>query len=177
MEPIKYFLRGDCPGEYFECSRLSATLTKSSCADMWRQARKEKDNFRLHHCRNCKIGAMHAGEHEISTSRLSGKRICARCHRPSNRFISDNICVSCYNRQQEWLKGKNAKGTKPIKQRPLKPMSVPYVTGDELHIARAVLAESTNEMIIRMLRDSQKNVRFGFYRRALAIEARELVSD
>ena len=179
MEPIRYFTMDGCQGEYFGCSRLSATLNRDSCASMWRQANSSGQVTTRHEkCKGCLIGALHAGESsEISTSMLMGKRICARCHKLSRRFVQNDICVSCYNRQREWLRGRNARGTKPIKQKPLHPVSVPYMAGNEVHVPKAALSESTVEMITRILRDSRKEVTFGFFKRALANGIGEMVGD
>lgn len=168
MESIKYFAREDCPGDFFECGKLSATLSKSSCASMWRKAFSRNGNYQ-EKCRGCPIGAMHAGEHEISTSRLAGKKICVRCHRASNRFVFNDICVSCYNREREWVKGRNAKGTKPVKQKPLHSLTLPYLTAEkQVGVVRKKTAESTSEMITKVLRDSQKKVMFGFFKGVLS---------
>lgn len=46
--------------------------------------------------------------------------ICVRCHQPSvRRLIYGNLCISCANRQFEYIRGRNAKGTVPIKHPPL----------------------------------------------------------
>lgn len=178
MGPVKYFAMDNCPGEYFTCEKLSATLSKTSCADLWRRARRETDNIRMDKCRGCAIGALHAGEPLTLPSRLSARRICVRCHRQSNRFVFGTICVSCYNRQQEWVVGRNAKGTKPIKQKPLYPLVLPYLSAErEVFVEKAVMAESAEEMIVRVLKGSQGKVMFGFFKGVLFNEAGAMVSD
>lgn len=168
METVEYFAMEGCPGEYFRCEKLSATLGTESCADMWRKAHSgENTAHRYEKCKGCCIGARHAGEGEASMSLLFGRRICARCHKLSRRFVYNDICVSCYNRQREWIKGRNARGTKPVKQPPLHPVSIAYIVGGEIQASKAVMSESTVEMVTRILRDSRKEVTFGFFRRAL----------
>lgn len=178
MEPIKYFAMESCSGEFFACSRLSATLSSASCAGMWRHANLEKESYRHEKCKGCQIGAFHAGEKEMSSSKLMGKKICARCHKLSRRFVRNDICISCYNRQQEWVKGRNARGTTPIKQKPLYPGNVPYlVAGKEMHIAKVDLVESTVELVTKILRDNRKEVMFGFFTRAIVDGSRKMVAD
>lgn len=166
INAVEYFSMPSCPGQFFKCSRLSATLSTASCASRWKQANQSHD--RCQQCAGCPIGAQHAGETQASTSLLMGKPICARCHRSSDRLVNKKICVSCYNRQREWVIGRNAKGTIPVKQKPLRPMQLPYLAGGSLQIAASDLAESTSELIISVLRDSRKDVVFGFFARALA---------
>ncbi|WP_431860191.1 hypothetical protein [Azospirillum sp.] len=39
--------------------------------------------------------------------------ICPRCTREASRLIKGRLCVSCYNREREVERGRNAKGTTP----------------------------------------------------------------
>src|SRR5690606_2664063 len=43
-------------------------------------------------------------------------RPCTRCEVGSFRLVSGRLCPSCYNRQREWIVGRNAKGGKPTIQ-------------------------------------------------------------
>lgn len=44
-------------------------------------------------------------------SRQGKPRICLRYGRDDQRIVQERgICLSCYNRQGEWLRGRNAKG-------------------------------------------------------------------
>lgn len=51
---------------------------------------------RLANCKGCPLGAEHAGEPLVLSSPLYERRICSRCHRPSDRLINDEHCPSCY---------------------------------------------------------------------------------
>ncbi len=67
MGMVEYFERPEIPGvPAFRCVKLSATLSVTSCATMWKQA--NHDNVeRLNRCKTCPIGAVHAGETAAST--------------------------------------------------------------------------------------------------------------
>jgi hypothetical protein len=64
-------------------------------------------------CRDCRIGAAHAGERHVHHSKIFDLGICPRCRRGGSRMIGGRLCVSCYNREREFKIGRNAKGTKP----------------------------------------------------------------
>jgi len=169
---IEYFAMDGCPGQFFRCDKLSATLKTETCALKWRESQRSQGHHggeqRSHGCMRCHIGAMHAGETQASTSAIMGRPLCSRCHRSATRLVAKAICVSCYNRQREWVIGRNAKGTKPVKQKPLYHIRLPHLSGDKLTVARAEYVESTAEMIIRILKSSRQQVTFGFAARAMA---------
>ena len=165
MMETQYFDMAGCPGQFFRCTRLSATLSVDSCASRWKKAQRDRESCRQ--CVNCPVGASHAGETQTSTSTLLGRPICCRCHRGSDRLVSKHICVSCYNRQREWVLGRNAKGTKPVKQRPLRPIQIAYYADAEIKTIKASLAESATEMIVHVLRHTKQQVTFGFFARAM----------
>lgn len=123
MSLVTYFSRSDCPGQFFECSRLRGAVTTDWCARQWCEVNQLPDGRRHPRwvsCSGCELGAEHAGvESEQLPSALSEMRICARCTLESNRIIRGYLCVSCYNREREYRIGRNAKGTRPIKHPPL----------------------------------------------------------
>jgi hypothetical protein len=159
---MDYTVNALTPGVmYFRCDRMRATLSTSACSGMWRKANDDGDTDRSA-CRLCPIGAGHAGELDASMSPLKGSCTCARCHRPAGRLIGGMVCVSCMNRQYEWLKGKNAKGTAPVKLTCLSRRRIRYSSGGEA--CNLVLQHSLDmdELIVATLRDSKNQVRFGF---------------
>jgi hypothetical protein len=92
----------------FDCTALHASLSPSSCADNY-------INRKCFACTGCSIGATHSGK-AIQTSpdvaHRSGE--CIRCRRQDvRRQIAGALCVPCYNREREVLKGRNAKGAYP----------------------------------------------------------------
>lgn len=102
---IKYFSIDALPGRYFNCERLSGTMTDCSCAA---QFRKHKGGSSK--CSDCETGALHAGERIVHAL---PERFCPRCGGTDKRLIYGNICISCYNRGRELMAGKNAKGAFP----------------------------------------------------------------
>lgn len=150
------------PGRiYFDCDRLKAKLCVDTCSGMWRSANLEGHPER-EACKRCPIGAEHAGELFASTSHLAGTLTCARCHTPAGRLIGRMHCVSCKNREYEFVKGRNAKGSPPVKLACLARRSVRYVAGGKpcsLTLSRAL---DQDELIVATLRDSKHTVRFGF---------------
>lgn len=159
---VEYFKREEVPGkEFFRCDRYSSTLSVDSCAAMWRSA--NTDNVeRLYKCKSCPIGAVHAGETAASMSPFMGTTVCARCHRISMRLIGKMICVSCYNRQREWVIGKNAKGAKPVHMQRLDSRSIAFSAGEESRSLKLPLTTDTTELVVAVLRDSKKSVEFCF---------------
>ncbi|WP_454764434.1 hypothetical protein [Cupriavidus campinensis] len=160
---VVYFELAELPGRrYFACGPLLATLDADACAGNWRRANNDRDISRLK-CRGCQIGAEHAGESGVNNSPFRGKLICGRCHRGASRLIHGHLCVSCYNRQREWLIGKNAKGSPPIKLARLDSRSVTYQRADgTVHIRAIDRTVDMEEVLVAVLRDEQQAVRFGW---------------
>lgn len=158
-----YFELPEIPGKpHFKCDKLRATLSVSSCAAMWRQA--NHDNVeRLSRCKTCPIGATHAGETAASMSPLMGQCVCARCQRTATRLIGKHLCISCWNRQREWIIGKNAKGTKPTRMAPLGERHIRYFVAGEPRTLKIDLTVDNTEMVVAVLRDSKKRVTFAFH--------------
>ncbi|MEX3764416.1 hypothetical protein [Paraburkholderia phenoliruptrix] len=157
---LDYFEMPELPGKkFFRCERYNATLSTDTCASNWRAGNDEGAHARMR-CKVCPLGAIHAGETAASMSPLKGQTICGRCHQGCTRLIGKHLCVSCYNRQREYLLGKNAKGTKPVKLAPLEPRAIRYMAGSVPTILRMQLSVDTDELIVTALRDSKDRVRF-----------------
>lgn len=103
---INYFAMTGVVGQYFECGKLRATLTPDACSGRW----KKSNHQSVCHC--CEIGAQHSGKTVISRSAIP-ELMCTRCHRGASRLVRGCLCVSCWNREAEVIKGFNAKGTPP----------------------------------------------------------------
>lgn len=159
----EYFELDVLPGvQMFRCERHHATMQPKRCADMWRQANGRGAPERLDACRNCPIGAEHAGVREISLSPLRGMSICARCHQGATRLIRGHLCVSCYNRQREYLLGRNARGSAPKMHPPLHPLEIRFKAGGELRSLAVAHATGPDELVVAALRDTGQQVTFGF---------------
>ena len=103
------------PGiELVECPPYRMHLLQSRCADQWQSvAGKPRHKLeRLQHCSGCKLGAERAGVRPEPTPL---PRFCCRCLTLSPRLIGKRLCPSCYNRELEIRKGRNARGTAPTK--------------------------------------------------------------
>lgn len=159
---VEYFTLPELPDKpMFRCERLHATLQVSACSARWTEANARGASERLDLCRNCPLGAKHAGVGEISLSPLRGMSICARCHQGATRLVGKHLCISCYNRQREYLIGRNAKGSKPVKHPPLLRFEVRYQAGGKVErLARE--AVNSQELVIAALRDTSKQVTFAF---------------
>lgn len=159
---VEYFSVQAMPGHaFFKCDALRASLTTNSCAKNWGQANHEGSEARMT-CRRCPIGAFHAGEVDANMSPLKGTLTCGRCHRGSERLIGGHVCVSCKNREYEVLRGYNAKGSKPVNLPPLVPRRQRYLEADEVKVATRARTIDGEEMLIAILRDAAKRVRFAF---------------
>lgn len=161
---VDYFTIPELPDRpMFRCERRNATLQVESCAAIWKAANGKNNSECGGACRNCSLGALHAGEGDAVMSRWRGIEICSRCHRVGMRLIGGDICVSCWNRQREVIIGKNARGRKPLNHPPIAPRSIAVLTGDELVTISRPYAVCTEELVISALRDSSRQVYFGFH--------------
>ncbi len=160
---VSYFQSELMPGQQmFRCDRLSANLRVESCAGMWRKANAPGQMpERLFRCLSCPVGAEHAGEAGASCHRLRGQSICARCHRTDLRLIGGNLCVSCKNREYEWVKGRNAKGKPPKLHPVLERRRCVVAEGGEVREVVRELTAGVAEVVVELLRDSGRGVVFG----------------
>lgn len=159
---MDYFELPEIPGKpHFRCDRLRATLSVAACATMWRGG-NQRNEERLQRCKACPVGALHAGETAASMSPLMGQCVCARCHSGASRLIHKHLCVSCYNREREWIIGYNSKGTKPTKMSPLAARRIRYLCGGVPVTLALEHTKDTTELVVAALRDSRKRVVFAF---------------
>ena len=159
---VEYVEFAELPGvKHFHCSRYNATLSTESCAGNWREGNHLLSEKRMR-CRVCPIGAVHAGETAASMSPLKGSLICGRCHIGATRLIGKHLCISCYNRQREYLIGRNAKGSRPVKLAPLEPRRIRYMAGSTVKTLYMPLSVDTEELVVAALRDSRERVTFAW---------------
>lgn len=132
LPEISYFSPSFAPHlRLFRCESLRSDLTAAACA----RNHAEKLNEA---CVLCPIGAAHAGKRQPPHRSAARGRFCVRCLRTAAdlrqhegsgrlRLVGGLICVSCYNRQAEMLRGRNAKGGRPKKWSALlSPVSMVY---------------------------------------------------
>lgn len=146
---------------FFRCDTLLATISIEQCSSMWRQANERNSELRRQ-CRGCVLGSTHAGEPDANLCDIHEVKICSRCRREAPRLIWGNLCVSCQNRQYEFVRGKNARGKPLIKLPPLEPRTVNFRAGSAVRLHRAPLSSSVDELVVGTLRDAAKKVAFGF---------------
>lgn len=159
---ISYRFLAALPDEsFFDCGRLHATLSTSACADMWRQANEGRSE-RYSACRACFIGASHAGVDNATHSPIAGALVCARCTRGCTRLIHANLCVSCFNREREMIRGRNARGVPPTKLAPLAPRRIFFFANGYPHVVRSERTTSPAELLVATMRDAIHVVAFGW---------------
>jgi len=107
--------------ELFTCPNQPGNLrlTVTGCATMFKRAQKADLEFELSliPCRECETGSKNAN---VKVTPLF-HRMCVRCerHEVGIRLLSGLLCVSCWNRQSEVLKGRNGRGQAPTRFKPL----------------------------------------------------------
>jgi hypothetical protein len=104
--------------DLFRCTPWRATLSIPACAKRWTEAQtaRQERGEELRLCRQCPTGAIHAGKPFIHRSTVFANNTCPRCRRgTSRRMVGNRVCIGCYNRHREVLKGRNGKGTAPLK--------------------------------------------------------------
>lgn len=159
---IAYRAIPEMPGAaFFDCTRLHANLTTVACTAMWRSANEQRSE-RYTACRSCFVGATHAGVSNATRSPISCALVCARCARGATRLIHGNLCVSCYNRERELIRGRNARGMVPTKLAPLSPRQVFYMANGRAQVLRSERTTNSAELIIATLRDAMHTVAFAW---------------
>lgn len=160
---IEYFEHELLPGrKMFRCDKLHGTMQVTACGERWKVANSDDADGVHSGCKNCPIGARHAGVGEINQSPLRGALVCARCHRGTTRLIHRHLCVSCYNRQRELIHGRNARGSVPKKIKPLEKRRVALCVDGKVKIRESEYTADHVELIVAELRDNIKPVAFGF---------------
>lgn len=94
----------------FHCARHACDLSVSACAHNHVAAR-------MFACSGCAVGRQHAVAAGLLSARAAPVRSaldaarCCRCMRSASRLVHGKLCVSCFNREREFIRGRNAKGT------------------------------------------------------------------
>ena len=97
-------------------------MQPAACGEMHRAAVK-CHMARNSVCRQCPIGRRHAGKENDPEAGIAPKAYtCTRCGSQGTRMIPKyRLCVSCYNREREAARGRNAKNKRPVNFKPLRP--------------------------------------------------------
>ena len=108
----------DLNGALFDCPNIPGKLRLSpaSCAANYRSGKVAAAWQTTRFCKGCQIGAGHAGEvvQQVVIRKVS---LCRSCGAAGGRIVHGLLCVSCYNRLTEALRGRNARGKVPTKWR------------------------------------------------------------
>lgn len=158
---VEYFAIEGVPGRYFECPSGMGRLSVKSCAENYCIGQQGASaRYARLRCHGCGIGALHAAQQSgkpdpscAGRPMLSGRRICARCLRPSLRIIGGHLCVSCYNRQREALV-RQASGIASSHKRAPGSLRVLVVDGQRLSVMRVDRAASALEAAVIAARRS-----------------------
>jgi len=90
-------------------------LLPGACATRWRKAQTADPLGPGYRCRQCPVGAGHAGE--PVTQPVHGAGRCSWCGRLNGRLVLRHcICVSCYNRVTEIARQTGRRGRPPLKR-------------------------------------------------------------
>jgi len=114
-EGVEYFeiQAGGQSMRLFRCPSYRCDLSAQACAERFRLAQNLTDIAGVGHaaylCKHCPIGAQHAGK-SIKPRR---SHQCLRCGSWSPKLVRGLVCVPCYNRQQEVLRGQDRRGHRP----------------------------------------------------------------
>lgn len=143
---------------HFRCERLRAVIGTHECVQRWQGANQRKSE-RLVLCRRCPIGAAHArrdpacaDERPADTPGAVRAALCIRCGRPASRLIRGELCPSCWNREAEWRRGTNARGSPPIRYVPPRPWRVGVVGRDGRIGWRTFVGQNLIEAVARAVR-------------------------
>lgn len=157
----EYFEIPELPGKrMFNCDRRRAMLQVERCSAMWEAAQVKDASERYLLCRGCQLGAKHAGVTEATLSPLFASTICGRCHGTGARLICSHLCVSCYNRELEYVKGRTRRGRAPQNHPTLHRVSVRYAAGGKVKVRTMGRATGTSELVVAVLRDEPKQATF-----------------
>jgi len=159
---IRYYEIAKLPRrKFFRCERLLANLHVEACGEMWIHANTRNDEARRR-CKGCPLGAVHAGEPDANLSYLRGSNVCSRCQRMATRLVNGELCISCQNRQYEWINQRNAKGNIPSEKLRLDARCLRYVDGDAAHFLRRSHSRNLEELMISVVRRASQCVVFGW---------------
>jgi hypothetical protein len=174
-----YFEIADAPGRrFFRCAKLRSTLSTQACAANFLRSQKlrPEEVTGTHLCRECPLGAHHAGVPLIRRSGLYHIDLCPRCRRYHSRIIGGTRCVSCTNREYEWIRGANAKGTPP-QMAPLEARRIRIVLNGEVTELRTERSHDTTELVLGVLRVAEGRVVFTRPRRGPAVSLVDWVAE
>jgi hypothetical protein len=145
-------------------------MSTAACAKNYKAAPADAKSGRLCGCIGCSVGSEHAGV-SIPAPGISDDVVCSRCLRSASqmressvgmRLVRGTICVSCYNREKEVIRGRNAKGTPPRKWARLFPAGIGYVSGGSFCVTKLPLVAHRVEAMLTVMRRAPGPVSIGW---------------
>ncbi|MFM0752608.1 hypothetical protein [Paraburkholderia strydomiana] len=120
----------------FHCHKLHADITPATCANNF------ANSGRYASCEGCQVGAHHSNVN--SAPIVIGRHVraaanhritCVRCQRSNangsesfvgriRMIVGRQICISCWNREREVMRGANSKDATPVKWAHLRPATL-----------------------------------------------------
>ncbi len=135
--------------DVFFCEKLTATLKLETCKDRHLSGK-------YHICKNCGLGAEHAGVSQT----IDLSHVCSRCGNFASRLILKRLCLSCYNRTLEVELGKNRRGNAPRLK--IEPATVNLVATTHKTQAPLVKVSSLSELYLDAARQGLSVIRHSF---------------
>jgi hypothetical protein len=168
---VQYFSIDVASASFFRCEPYKMTLSIEGCAKRWTKSQtlsgQRAESFEK--CRGCPIGAQHAGHAIVLYSILYQSPICPRCGKSNLRMIDGTRCVNCYNREIEFKRGRNSKGTAP-RMKPLHRRSIRVsIDNGPIKVITSQHSADTVELMLGAMRRTRGQVLFGLYGRAPAL--------
>ncbi len=78
-------------------------------------------------------------------------------------MVRQHLCVSCANREYEYLKGRNGRGTVPVRHPELGRYALHYRSGTKAAVAMRERVTGFGELMLAVLRDDPKYAAFAFH--------------
>jgi hypothetical protein len=149
----------------FTCPRQPGGLriTPNYCRRVWPKAQNAKKGDRLFPCRGCPIGAAHCdAEIAVSLAEPRHTQHCVRCERPTRKLVRDRLCVSCANREYEYIKGRNGKGSVPKRHPALRAVRLRVHDGQAWVLREFSYVASAREAVLGVAWRTSRRTLVGF---------------
>lgn len=153
--------------EMVDCAPHRTRMTLAGCQRMWKKAAASKPMpwDSLHACLSCPVGALRCGKSPPPPPRdKATAEACPRCGKETHRRVRMDLCMSCYNRERELLRGARRRGKTSTLR--IGPVSAMMCRETQLSDARPVpvhrpLARDLSELIIAQSRSAPMGTFFG----------------
>ena len=163
------------PHEMINCLPKKMNLTRAGCARLWTSARNARPNAWEGRaaCVGCQAGAANAGYRASPVAGLVDllSKTCPRCLKSASKLINGRFCVSCYNRDCEARRGRNARGGRPRLCSRLGRRSLVKSNASGVQVVSADLAVGATELLLIHAAMARDELAFGWAPRGPGDEA------